>query len=146
MLYNPHDNSGCDMILEQERHYAWWRMRFSSETPELSCPGKTVEISMKGLNFHCDFDIPLLSSCKVTIYLPPCDFYPQPYEFNADARAVYSVLQGESGFLIGLEFTDIHEDGATVLKIKLAACPLVPGSEITVSEAKKGAKAFIQEK
>ncbi|HQT25621.1 MAG TPA: PilZ domain-containing protein [Burkholderiales bacterium] len=134
------------MIQEQERHYAWWRMRFTSEAMGFSCPGKTVDISMKGMSFHCDFDIPLLSASRITIFIPPCDIYPLPYEFNADTRTVYSVLQGESGFLIGLEFTNIHEDGATVLKIKLASCPLVPGSETLVSEALKGPKTVVQEK
>ncbi len=118
-------------------------MRFTSDSPGFSCVGKTVEVSMKGLSFHCDYDIPLSSTAKVTIYMPPCDFYPLPYEFNADARPVYSILQGESGFLIGLEFTDIHEDGATVMKIKLASCPMVPGSEEGAGE-EKDAKAFIQ--
>ncbi len=134
------------MIQQQEHHYAWWRMRFTSEAMGFSCLGRTVEISMQGVSFHSDFDIPLLSASRVTIFIPPGDGYPQPYQFDADTRAVSSVLQGESGFLIGLEFTDIHADGATVLKIKLTSCPMVPGSEMTVSEALKGAKAIVAEK
>lgn len=141
MLYNPNYPSEENMIRDQDRHYAWWRLYFTSESLGISCIGKTVEISMKGLSFHCPSDIPLSSKAKVTVYIPPCDFYPIPYEFNADARSVYSILQGESGFLIGLEFTNIHEDGATVLKIKLASCPLVPGTDDVIS-AEMGAKAL----
>ncbi len=133
------------MIRDYDRHYAWWRVRFTSEDSKISCLGKTVEISMKGLSFHCDFHVPLSTKAKVTVYLPPCDRYPLPYELNADARAIYSILQGESGFLIGLDFTDIHEDGATVLKIKLASCPLVPGEEEIIRE-EKGTKALTQDK
>ena len=141
MLYNPI----MFMSREYDRHYAWWRMRFTSDTLGYSCIGRTVEVSMKGLSFHCDYDIPLSTNGKVTVFMPPCDYYPQPYEFNADTKSIYSILQGESGFLIGLEFTDIHEDGATVMKIKLASCPMVPGSEEPPAE-EKDVKAFIQGK
>lgn len=133
------------MIREYDRHYAWWRMHFTAETLGLSCQGKTVEISMKGLSFHCDFHIPFATPAHVTVFIPPGDLYPNPYELNADVRAIYSVLQGESGFLIGLDFTDIHEDGATILKMMLASCPLVPGTEEVIRE-EKGTKALAQKK
>lgn len=127
------------MIRNYDRHYAWWRMRLASRDLGVSCLGKTVEMSMKGLSFHCDIDIPIATQAHVTVYIPPCDLYPHAYELNADARSVYSVLQGESGFLIGLDFTDIHEDGATVLKIKLASCPLFSGPEEIIREDKGSA-------
>ncbi len=122
------------MERQYDRHYAWWKVEFTPERDSSTWLGKTVEVSMKGASFHCATHVATSSRGKIHLFLPPNDLHPSPYELKAEVRVIYSILQGEAGFLTGVDFVDIHEDGATILKITLASCPLVPGEDREIIE------------
>ena len=101
-----------------ERYAVRWKLRFAS--PELSCDGRTADISQNGLSFHSDIAIPHAAKARISLRLPPGKLHPYGHELSADVRVVYSVLQGKSGFRIGLEFTHIEEKSAATLSKTLA--------------------------
>lgn len=102
---------------QYERYAARWRISFSS--PEISCESRTADISQNGASFHSDVAIPNSVRATVTIFLPPSAQHPRGRDISMHARVVYCILQGKSGFRIGLEFTKIEEKTLEILSRKL---------------------------
>ena len=103
-----------------ERYAVRWKLRFTSQDSALSCDGRTADVSQTGLSFHSDIAIPRSVKAVISLLLPPGKQHPHGYELSADVRVIYSVLQGKSGFRIGLEFTRIEEKSAAILSKALA--------------------------
>ena len=103
---------------QQERYAVRWKIRFSS--PEVSCESRTADISQNGASFHSDIAIPHSLRATITLSLPPSDQHPKGRDLSMHARVVYCILQGKSGFRIGLEFTEMEVKTAEVLSKRLA--------------------------
>ena len=100
-----------------ERFAVKWKIRFLS--PEVSCSSRTVDVSQAGASFHSEVAIPQSLKATVTISLPPSSLFPKGQDISMHVRVVYCILQGKSGFRIGLEFTHVDEKVADILTKKL---------------------------
>lgn len=85
--------------------------------------GRTDDLSKSGLSFFCQFNLSA-KKCSMDLHLPSRMNGEPPFVATVDAKVVYSVLSGEKGFKVGVEFKKFHGDAKTLVVRELAFCQM----------------------